>query len=87
MVVDRLTKYAHFIGVSHPFIAKKIAEVFVDRVAQLHGVPCTIVSDRDVVFTSTFWKEFFKLQGTQLKMSSAYHPKRDGQTEVVNLSL
>ncbi|KAH9770474.1 hypothetical protein KPL71_012393 [Citrus sinensis] len=87
VVVDRLTKYAHFIGVSHPFTAKKIAEVFVDRVARLHGVPCTIVSDRDVVFTSNFWKEFFKLQGTQLKMSSAYHPETDGQTEVVNRSL
>ncbi|KAH9802499.1 Integrase catalytic domain-containing protein [Citrus sinensis] len=87
VVVDRLTKYAHFIEVSHPFTAKKRAEVFVDRVAQLHGVPCTIVSDHDVVFTNKFWKEFFKLQGMQLKMSSAYHPETDGQTEVVNRSL
>ena len=54
---------------------------------KLHGIPSTIVSDRDPVFTSLFWKELMKLQGVSLAISSAYHPQSDGQTEVVNKSL
>lgn len=57
VVVDRFTKYAHFFPLKHPFSAKSVAMVFFDNVVKLHGVPHTIVSDRDKVFTSTFWKE------------------------------
>ena len=74
MVVDRLSKYAHFSVLSHSFSAKSVAEIFVRDVARLHGMPRTIVSDCDCVFMSDFWTEFFRLQGTRLNFSSAYHP-------------
>lgn len=74
VVVDRLSKYAHFMTLSHPFTA-------------IHGWPRSIVSDRDSVFLSTFWKGLFGLHGTEFLLSSAYHPQTDGQTEVVNMCL
>ena len=84
VVVDRFTKYAHFGALPNPYTACKVAELFSNMVIRLHGVPRTIVSDRDPVFTSAFWKKIFELMGTKLKMSSAYHPQTDGQTEVTN---
>ena len=87
VIVDRFTKFAHFYPLKHPFTAKTVAQVFFDNVVKLHGVPKTIVSDRDKVFTATFWKELFALLGTKLQMSSAYHPQTDGQTERVNQCL
>ena len=87
VVVDRLTKYVHFIALAHPYIASKVASVYMQFVFKLHGMPASVVSDRDPVFTSRFWKELMKLQRVDLAMSSAYHPQTDGQTKVVNRSL
>jgi len=87
VVVDRLTKYAHFIGVTRTDSAKQTAEVFCKNIYKLHGFPKIIVSDRDAKFKGKFWKEFCKQIGTSLNMSSAYHPQTDGQTEIVNKCL
>jgi hypothetical protein len=87
VVVDRLSKYSHFILLKHPYTAKSIVELFVREVVRLHGIPSSLISDRDPLFVSHFWMELFKLQRTKLKMSSAYHPETDGQTEVINRCL
>lgn len=87
VVVDRLSKYSHFILLKHPYTAKSIAELFVKEIVRLHGIPKTLISDRDLLFVSNFWLELFRLHGTKLQMRSAYHPETDGQTEVINRCL
>ena len=84
VVVDHLIKLAHLLPLAHPFTAKTMAEKFVEGMVKLHGMPRTIISDQEHVFISNFLREFFKLLGTQLKMSFAYYPQTDGQLEVVN---
>uniref|UniRef100_A0A1J3DX06 Transposon Tf2-9 polyprotein n=1 Tax=Noccaea caerulescens TaxID=107243 RepID=A0A1J3DX06_NOCCA len=84
VVVDRLTKAAHFMALAHPYTAVSVAQLFLDNIFKLHGLPNSIVSDIDAVFLSEFWRELFTLQGVSLNYSSAYHPQSDGQTEVVN---
>lgn len=87
VVVDRLTKYAHFIARSHPYSAQDIVNIYFDNIFKLHGMPKVIVTDRDPIFTSLVWQSMFKKLGTQLHLSSAYHPQTDGQTERVNQCL
>ena len=84
VIMDHLTKSAHFIPVKISYTAKKYAEIYFDRIVTLHGVPLTIVSDRGSVFVSRFWEQLQHYLGTHLLRSSAYHPQTDGQTERVN---
>ena len=81
VVVDKFSKFAHFIPLLHPFTATPVAKIFLDNIYRLHGMPCHIISDRDRIFPSSFWLELFKLAKTTLCMSLAYHPQSDGQTE------
>lgn len=87
VVVDCLSKYAHFVPMKADYNRKSVAEAFMSQIVKLHGIPKSIVSDRDKVFTSAFWQQLFKLQGTTLAMTSAYHPQSDGQPENLNKGL
>jgi len=84
VVVNKLTKAAHFILLKTTHRAADVADIFLKEVARLHGIPKTIVSNRDPKFTSNFWKGLFKGFGTNLNFSTTYHPKSYGQTERVN---
>ena len=79
--MDRLTKSAHFLAVRMTFTLKEFCRLYIREIVQLHGVPVSIVSDRDPRFTAQFWKSFQKAMGTQLSMSTAFHPHTDGQSE------
>ena len=84
VIVDRLTKTAHFIPVHIECRAKKYAEIYIDWIVYLHSVPKTIISDRGTQFVARFWEQLQEALGTKLIRSSAYHPQTDGQTERVN---
>jgi transposase InsO family protein len=84
VVVDKLTKVAHFVPVKTTHTAANIAEIFMKEIARLHGIPRTIVSDRDTKFTSNLWRGLFKGFGTNLNFSTTYHPQTDGKIERVN---
>ena len=84
VIVDRLTKTAHFLPVHTTYTAKKYAESYLDRIVCLHGVPKTIISDRGTQFVARFWEQLQASLGTKLIRSSAYHPQTDRQTERVN---
>ena len=81
VVVDRFTKSAHFIAANEKWSMEKLANSYMKEIVRLHGVPLTIVSDRDSRFTSRFWKSLQEQLGTKLCLSTAYHPQTDGQSE------
>jgi hypothetical protein len=84
VIVDRLTKTTHFLPVHTTHRAEKYAEIYIDQIVSLHGIPKTIVSDRGAPFVAHFWEQLQESLGTQVIRSSAYHPQTDGQTERVN---
>ena len=87
VVVDRFTKMAHFISIvfdEGQSVSKELAKVFLKEVWWLHGLPNDIVSDRDGRFTSTWWATLMELLGIRRKLSTAFHPQTDGQTERLN---
>jgi hypothetical protein len=86
-VVDRFSKYAHFIPLSHLYSASSVARAFFENIVRLHGVPCSIVSNQDPIFTSIFWKELFNQARVKLLLNSTFHPQTDGQSEVVNRTI
>ncbi|GJW77417.1 putative reverse transcriptase domain-containing protein [Tanacetum coccineum] len=79
VIVDRLTKSAHFLAVREDFKTEKLARLYINEIVARHGVPVSIISDRDSHFTSRFWQSLQKALGTQLDLSTAYHPETDGQ--------
>ena len=87
VVVDRLTKYAHLIPFKETFDAEQLGRLFVDRVVRYQGFPDKVISDRDKLFTSAYWRTLLANIGTKLKLSTAYHPETDGQTERTNQTL
>src|SRR5262249_40280737 len=81
VIVDRLTKSAHFIAVKTTYSAAQLAQLYVDQIVKYHGVPVSIISDRGSQFTSKFWQRLQEIMGTQLDFSTAFHPQTDGQSE------
>ena len=84
VVVDRLTKMAIFIPTTKSIPAPDVATIFIQHVVRVHGVPDILVSDRDPVFTSGWWRRMLELLGIAANRSSGYHPQTDGQTERMN---
>jgi len=87
VVVDRFTKAAEFVPFRHSYTAEQLARVFLDRIVRHHGIPESIISDRDKLFTSNYWTTLLAAIGTKKKLSTAYHPQTDGQTERVNQTM
>ncbi|GKA04499.1 putative reverse transcriptase domain-containing protein [Tanacetum coccineum] len=81
VIVDRLTKSAHFLAIREDYNMEKLARLYIDDIVARPGVPTSIISDRDGRFTSRFWQTMQKALGTRLDMSTAYHPQTDGQSE------
>src|ERR1051325_1040388 len=81
VIVDRLTKSTHFIPINITYPVSKLVEIYTHVIVRLHGVPSSVVSDRDPRFTSEFWKSLQEALGSKLRLSLAYHPQTDGQTE------
>ncbi|KAL0561149.1 hypothetical protein IC582_001569 [Cucumis melo] len=84
VVVDRLTKSAHFVPGKSTYTGSKWGQLYMTEIVRLHGVPVSIISDRDTRFTSKFWKGLQLALGTRLDFSTAFHPQTDGQTERLN---
>ena len=83
VIIDRLTKSAHFLLVRTNYSLDKLAELYIKEIVRLHGIPISIISDRDPRFTSRFWGKLHEALGTQLNFSTTFHPQTDGQSKRV----
>ncbi|KAG4182432.1 hypothetical protein ERO13_A09G043001v2 [Gossypium hirsutum] len=81
VIVDRLTKSTHYVSIRIDYLLDKLAEFYVSQIVRLHGVPISIVLDRDLRFTSRFWKKLQDALGAKLYFSTAFHLQTDGQSE------
>ena len=81
VILDRLTRMSHFLAVQMTFILEEFGRLYIREIFRLHGVPVSIVSDRDPKFTTHFWKSFQRAMKTQLMMSTAFRPQTDVQSE------
>lgn len=84
VIIGRLSKFGHFITMKTEFNSTSVAKAFINNIVKLHGIPKSIVSDRDRTVMSKFWQHLFKAMGTSLTISSAYHPQIDGESEALN---
>ena len=84
VVIDKLSKVAHFLPIKESITAAQLAELYTSRIVSLHGIPQLISSDRGSIFTSKFWDSFQKAMGTNIRFSTAFHPQTSGQVERVN---
>jgi hypothetical protein len=75
VVVDKFSKYAHFLPMSHPYTALQVAQTYFSNIYKLHGLPSALISNRDRVFKSALWKQLFNLSDTKFLMYSSYHPQ------------
>ena len=87
VMVDRLTKYSHFVPCNETITAPQLGSLVLDRLVRYHGIPTTFITDRDKLFTSNYWKTLVSAMGIRHKLSTAFHPQTDGQTERSNQSL
>jgi transposase InsO family protein len=84
VVIDRFTKYAHFLSLAHSYTVLYTTHTFLENIYKFHDLPTFIITDHDPVFTSQFWKELLKLLGIKLNISTTYHPQTDGHAERPN---
>ena len=81
VIVDKMTNSAHFILVKSTYRAEDYAKLYIDEIVRYHRIPLSIISDREDQFTSHLWRSFNKSIGTQVKLSTAFHPQTDGEAE------
>ena len=81
VIVDRLTNLAHFLAIKTFFHAKQLADLYIKEIMQLHGIPLLIISAQHTKFASKFWHRFQSAIGTELRLSTTFHPQTDGQSE------
>src|SRR5437868_6543481 len=87
VMVDKYSKLMYCVAVTSTITAPEVAKIFMNEVVRHHGMQSSIISDRDSKFTSSFWKTLFEMMGTRLALSTAYHPRTDGQTERSNRTI